>query len=291
MNNIQEKINMLFIATDQKNWQEVEGSFSGKVILDYSSMTGQPASETTPQKILESWQSILPGFDFTHHQLGNFIISEEDEQATVFCYGTASHYLENENENVWTVVGTYDFNLEKINSTWKISKMKFNFKYQVGNLKLPQMAINRLTEVAEAPSLAEQNKNRVRKFFKTLEEENVDALVSLFAENGQHVNPYHSGLFPTGAKGKNEIKEYWAPVFPNFDGMEFPIEELYAMEDPNIIYVKFRGKIKLKNNAGYYENQYYSIFKFNAEGLITEYVEIFNPIVAARSFGLIDKIN
>jgi ketosteroid isomerase-like protein len=62
------------------------------------------------------------------------------------------------------------------------------------------------------------------------------------------------------------------------------------MEDPNITFVKYKGKIKLKNDAGWYENDYYSTFKFNEEGKITEYVEIFNPIVAARGFGLIDKI-
>lgn len=138
--------------------------------------------------------------------------------------------------------------------------------------------------------LAKKNKQSVRAFFKALENENVDELVGLFANNAKHINPYASGLFPEGAKGKEEIRNYWSPVFLNFDGMEFPIEEIYAMEDPNIVYVKYKGKIKLKEDAGYYENDYYSTFKFNESGLITEYVEIFNPIVAARGFGLIDQI-
>ena len=72
--------------------------------------------------------------------------------------------------------------------------------------------------------------------------------------------------------------------------MEFPIEEIFAMEIPEMVYVKYKGKIKLKNGAGVYENDYYSTFKFNSSGLIIEYVEIFNPIVAARGFGLIDQI-
>ncbi len=138
--------------------------------------------------------------------------------------------------------------------------------------------------------LGVKNKERVRSFFKALEAENVDQLVSLFAEEAQHINPYASGIFPEGANGKEEIRNYWAPVFPNFDGMEFPIEEIYAMEDPSIVYVKYKGRIKLKDNAGWYENDYYSTFKFDDSGLIVEYVEIFNPIVAARGFGLIDKI-
>ena len=106
----------------------------------------------------------------------------------------------------------------------------------------------------------------------------------------RYINPYASGLFPERATGHEEIKAYWTPVFPNFDGMEFPIEELYALEDPNITFVKYIGRIKLKNDAGWYENNYYSTFKFDEKGKITEYVEIFNPIVAAKSFGLLDKI-
>jgi len=137
---------------------------------------------------------------------------------------------------------------------------------------------------------ASKNKASVNAFFKALENEHVDNLVALFAEDAKHINPYASGLFPEGANGKEEIKNYWTPVFPNFDGMEFDIEELYAMEDPNIVFVKYTGKIKLKNDSGYYENNYYSTFKFNEEGLIQEYTKIFNPIVAARGFGMIDKI-
>ena len=136
----------------------------------------------------------------------------------------------------------------------------------------------------------ETNKASVRAFFAALEAENVDALVALFADNAQHINPYASGLFPEGASGRDGIRAYWTPVFPNFDGMTFPIEEIYAMEDPTIVYVQYTGRIKLKNDAGYYENNYYSTFKFNEAGLIIEYVEIFNPIVAARGFGLLDQI-
>lgn len=136
----------------------------------------------------------------------------------------------------------------------------------------------------------ERNKESAKAFFKALEEENVDKVVNLFAEDAKHVNPYSSGLFPQGAEGKEEIRNYWAPVFPNFDGLEFNIDEIYAMEDPKIVFVKYQGKIKLKNNAGFYENDYYSTFKYNSVGKIIEYVEIFNPIVAARGFGLLDKI-
>lgn len=51
-----------------------------------------------------------------------------------------------------------------------------------------------------------QNKASVKTFFTALENENVDQLVQLFAEDGRHINPYASGLFPEGAHGNEEIK-------------------------------------------------------------------------------------
>ncbi len=270
----------LFIATDQRDWEKVESCFATEVILDYSSMTGNPAGSLRPKQIINAWQGILPGFESTHHQIGNLVISENGKGAHVFCYGTASHYLSDPQGNVWIVVGSYDFDLIEEKTGWKISTMKFNFKYQDGNTELPSKAIN-------GP---EKNKSSVREFFKALEHENIDELLSLFANDARQINPYASGIFPEGANGKEEIRNYWTPVFPNFDGMEFPIEEIYSMEDPRIVFVKYQGKIKLKDGAGLYQNDYYSTFKFNEQGLIEEYVEIFNPIVAARGFGLINKI-
>lgn len=145
-------------------------------------------------------------------------------------------------------------------------------------------------ELKMKTEIAERNKANTLAFLKALEDMNTDAVVNLFAEDGVHINPYASGLFPEGAKGKEDIRAYWEPVFPNFEKMEFPVEEIYSMNEESMTFVKFRGKIKLKNDAGWYNNDYYATFKFNKEGKITEYVEIFNPITAAKGFGLIDRI-
>lgn len=139
--------------------------------------------------------------------------------------------------------------------------------------------------------IAERNKTNTLAFLKALEEMNVNAVVDLFAEDGVHINPYASGLFPEGTKGHEGIRAYWEPVFPNFEKMEFPVEEIYTINEVSMTFVKFEGKIKLKNDAGWYNNNYYATFKFNDEGKIIEYVEIFNPIVAAKGFGLLDKLN
>lgn len=138
---IQTAVTKVFVHSDNRNWKGVEAQFAPKVNLDYSSMSGSPAAEVTPQEITAAWKTVLPGFKYTHHQIGNFLTSINGDKAHSFCYGTATHYLDNLNGNVWTVVGSYDFDLEKINNEWKVSSMVFNFKYQDGNTNLVEAAI------------------------------------------------------------------------------------------------------------------------------------------------------
>jgi len=144
MKSVKETVAQMFISTDEHDWDKVENCFTKKVELDYSSMTGNPAVKLTPKQITSSWKGILPGFQYTHHQLSNEIVKVDKNSATLFCYGTATHFLEDEKGNIWTVVGSYNFHLTKENHEWKISRMKFNFKYQDGNTKLPEKAMSRL---------------------------------------------------------------------------------------------------------------------------------------------------
>ncbi len=145
MNNPNDAVTQLFVATDQREWKTVEEIFDSKVLLDYSSMNGSPAVDLTPDQITGAWKGILPGFESTHHQVGNFITRIDGNEATVFCYGTATHFLSDEAGNVWTVVGSYDFELSIDDADkWRVRTMKFNFKYQDGNTSLPEKAINKL---------------------------------------------------------------------------------------------------------------------------------------------------
>lgn len=133
------------------------------------------------------------------------------------------------------------------------------------------------------------NKDKVYAFFAALEAEDAKAVAALFADNGVHINPYHCNIFPAGAEGRAGVEAYWAPTFPNFDGMEFPVHDMLTMEN-NAVFVRFTGRIKLKEGAGWYENDYFATFKFNDAGQIIEYVEIFNPVTAAKGFGLLDQL-
>ncbi len=141
---ITETVSRLFIAVDKRDWETVAAIFDDTILLDYTSMAGGEPESLTADQIIEAWKGFLPGFHQTHHQLGNFVVESDDRSARVFCYGTATHFLENESgNNVWTVVGSYDLDLIK-KDRWRLSRMKFNLKYIDGNTDLPKLAQARL---------------------------------------------------------------------------------------------------------------------------------------------------
>jgi len=140
MNNAVERMTKMFIGVDACDWEMVKDCMAETVHVDYSSMTGQSGGDVKTVDLIEGWKSLLPGFDATHHQLGNVVSKIDGNKAYIFSYVNASHHLDNEDGKVWTVVGSYDIDMKVIEGNWKITSLKLNFKYQDGNVNLPQLA-------------------------------------------------------------------------------------------------------------------------------------------------------
>lgn len=142
-----ETVQRIFINTDNRNWDQVKKQFAGQVLLDYTSMAGGEPSTLTPQTIVHLWKELLPGFEQTQHTLSNFEVAIHGDEATVSHYGTAWHYLRNEDgDDVWMVVGMYNHHLLKRNELWKVDQMRFTFKFMDGNADLPRLARERLSK-------------------------------------------------------------------------------------------------------------------------------------------------
>lgn len=126
-------INLMVINTDKRSWKEVRECFAPSVLFD---MTGE-AQQVTPEQITDGWETGLKELEAIHHQMGNFLVEVNEDQANVFCYGIAYHYLTNPSENNTRVfVGSYDFHLIKQQDSWKIDRFKFNLKFIDGNKEL-----------------------------------------------------------------------------------------------------------------------------------------------------------
>jgi hypothetical protein len=141
MENVTSTITHLFAVTDQRDWQQVESAFADRVLLDYTSTTGQAPAWLTPRQIVDIWSGLLPGFDKTHHELSDIEISENQDSATAHYKGKAEHFIDNE---VWVVEGTYETTLLKKGGDWVVSQFKFNLKDWSGNRQLAAIAIERM---------------------------------------------------------------------------------------------------------------------------------------------------
>ncbi len=135
--NVIKTVNRLFVSTDNRDWEGVKACFADEVVLDMTSVMGGEPNKLTPQQIADGWAQGLKGLKAIHHQAGNYDVSLKADEADVFCYGIAFHYLPNATgQNSRTFVGSYNFHLKKIGPVWKIDIFKYNLKFIDGNLEL-----------------------------------------------------------------------------------------------------------------------------------------------------------
>ena len=135
-------VSAIFNGADEHNWQKVEQALADEVLLDYSSLSGNPAAKLTSKQIIDAWKGFLPGFERTHHQLSKFEVSENGDEAEAHFYGKADHFIGKE---IWTVEATYDAGLTKTGGDWKVSRLKLNLLSQSGNTGLPGLAGQRVS--------------------------------------------------------------------------------------------------------------------------------------------------
>lgn len=82
-------INDLFIGTDDGAWSKVSACFSGRVLFDMSSMTGEEPQTIDSREIVGAWESGLQHLEVVHHQIGNLQVDLGEGEANASCYGIA----------------------------------------------------------------------------------------------------------------------------------------------------------------------------------------------------------
>jgi hypothetical protein len=126
---VMDVVNRLFIATDDKRWDELLAIFDERVRFDMSSLSGQPEAEVAAREIVDGWRVGLAEVAAVHHQTGNFLVSVDGDQATVFCYGIALHHRPAAEKPVTMFVGSYDFGLRRAGDGWRVTAFRFRAKF------------------------------------------------------------------------------------------------------------------------------------------------------------------
>jgi hypothetical protein len=134
---ILDTVNDLFVGTDERDWARVASALAPRVHFDMRSMTGAAPETLEATVIIARWTEGLRPLKAVHHQTGNFRVRVAAEEADVFCYATASHYLPNRSgRNSRVFVGSYDLHLTRQAGAWRIDLFRFHLKYIDGNLDL-----------------------------------------------------------------------------------------------------------------------------------------------------------
>ena len=153
-------VNNVGYFADRNQWDQVARQFHPEgAVLDYTSYQNASAGTSKalptllPQQIIDAWQTVLPGYDTTHHLMGTQSVDLDGNMAQVRSNVYVTHILENEGENYWVFIGDYQHTLEKTDSGWKITFMRANMRAQLGNTNLPALA----TEVVKSRTLSSGN--------------------------------------------------------------------------------------------------------------------------------------
>jgi hypothetical protein len=138
------RANDLFLCTDRRDWQCVKDVFAPEVLFDMTSLAGGQPATLTGEQIASAWEKGLKDLAAVHHQTGNYQVGVRGNEADVFCYGIAYHYLPNPTERDTRVfVGSYDLHLVRSSADWQIDRLKFNLKFIDGNKDLEGSATAR----------------------------------------------------------------------------------------------------------------------------------------------------
>jgi SnoaL-like domain len=136
------------LNADLRDWDAVRRDFSERVTVDYSSLTGSPASTLPSSELVASWRGLLPGFTRTQHTIGMPRIEVRGDQAVAQAPFVAWHFLETTptpaGGTSWVVGGRYEWGLRREANGWRITRLTLHGAWQDGNRELPALVSRRV---------------------------------------------------------------------------------------------------------------------------------------------------
>ncbi len=129
-----------------------------------------------------------------------------------------------------------------------------------------------------------RNMETLQTYFRLLEGRNIDAWITLWAEDCSIIAPYATGDIPKMINGKSSVYSFYREQAASYVALRFAGTEIYPFHDPDKVLARWYPRGEL--HGGYiYTNENIGVFEFNGEGSITRFFEYFNPV------GVLEKSN
>ena len=129
------------LAVDLANYALAESAFALRIVIDYTSLWGGTPNTTTPAELMTAWRGLVPGFDATWHELSDVRAQVSGDRASATASVDVRHWL---GDALWRLIGSYEWELEKRNGQWKVSRMVFKMTREIGDRGLVAAAMERV---------------------------------------------------------------------------------------------------------------------------------------------------
>jgi hypothetical protein len=128
------------LAVDLAAYDLAEQAFAPEVVIDYTSLWGGEPSTMTPPALMDAWRGIVPGFDATWHELSDVRATVTGDTATATAFVDGRHWI---GDQLWRPVGTYNWDLTRIDGNWKVTRMEFAMTEEIGDRAVATQAMER----------------------------------------------------------------------------------------------------------------------------------------------------
>lgn len=271
------------VLADRSEFEALERLYADEVLVDYSSLNGQPAELKSPQALMTDWAGVLPGFDRTRHDLGGVEAIIDGDTAAARADVSAGHWI---GEAYWQVDGQYAYELVRAPHGWKITSMTFTLEDETGSRDVFGPAIAAAAAEPAPYILRQQTRQAVMDFLTGLEEKDMDKVNGVWAEDAVQDMPYVPSDFPSRVVGRDALIAQYA-AWPEVSGAANFTDHLvvYDMVDPQTVFVEYRGEVDIVTTGKVYRQTYGGLFHVEG-GKITLFREYFDPRVFAEAFGM-----
>ena len=268
---------------DRGNFESLAKLYAPEIEVDYTSAFGGEVELKSPQGLMSSWASSLPGFNRTRHQISNIETVVKGNHAIAKADVVANHYLD---EMFWQISGSYEYGLVKEDGQWVIDRMIFLAKSEQGSRDIIQKAVEQ-AQVNPSTYIQRQNTQKaVIDFLTSLEDKDMDKFATVWAEDAVQDMPFSPEGFPKRVEGKEELIKHYAD-WPEISGQANFTDELifYPMQDATKVFAEWRGNVEIVATGRQYLQRYGGLFQV-IDGKIELFREYYDPIVFQHAFGL-----
>ena len=144
--------NQYAAGIDCKDWPAVRACFSDHVVLNYGDVGAGDEAPRSADDWLLHLQTVLSGFDWTHHMISNHRMTVTEQSVNCRAYMVADHVIlpdpaipEAGAEDICTVVGEYSNDYEQQpDGRWTICRSALKVKWSSGNTAVFVIAAQRL---------------------------------------------------------------------------------------------------------------------------------------------------